>query len=81
MPRIEVTYELSDDERVCPHDGNQLTEIGEISSEQLDIIPAKIRVIRHLRKQYACSCGQCIRTAALCVSSLGLHNITNGEYR
>lgn len=63
LPRVEIIHALSDSERVCPHDGNQLTEIGEISSEQLDIIPAKIRVIRHLRKQYACACGQCIRTA------------------
>ena len=42
-----------------------LTEIGEVTSEQLDIIPARIRVIRHIRKQYACRCGHCIRTAAL----------------
>ena len=34
-------------------------------SEQLDIVPAKIQVIRHIRKQYACDCGHCIRTAAL----------------
>ena len=42
-----------------------LTEIGEVVSEQLDIIPAQIRVLRHLRKQYAFRCGQCIRTASL----------------
>ena len=35
------------------------------TSEQLDIIPAKIQVIRHIRKQYACRCGHCIKTAAL----------------
>jgi hypothetical protein len=28
-------------------------------------VPAKIQVIRHIRKQYACKCGQCIKTAAL----------------
>ncbi len=57
LPRVEVIHDLPDDERVCPHDGNPLTEIGEVTSEQLDIIPAKIQVIRHVRKQYACSCG------------------------
>ena len=65
LPRVEVIHELADNERVCPHDGNPLTEIGEVTSEQLDIVPAKIQVIRHIRKQYACSCGQCIKTAVL----------------
>ena len=65
LPRVEVIHELPDNERVCPHDGNLLAEIGEVASEQLDIIPAKIRVIRHIRKQYACRCGHCIKTAAL----------------
>jgi len=65
LPRVKVIHELPNDERVCPHDGKPLAEIGEVTSEQLDIIPAKIQVIRHIRKQYACSCGQCIKTAAL----------------
>jgi transposase len=65
LPRIEVIHALPEAERICPHDGNPLSEIGEVISEQLDIIPAKIQVIRHIRKQYACSCGQCIKTAAL----------------
>lgn len=65
LPRIDVVHEIPKSEQYCPHDGNSLTEIGAVTSEQLDIIPAKIRVIRHIRKQYACGCGQCIRTAAL----------------
>lgn len=65
LPRIEVVHALPDDEQFCPHDGAPLSEIGEVTSEQLDIVPAKIQVIRHIRKQYACGCGQCIKTAAL----------------
>ncbi|HYQ71986.1 MAG TPA: IS66 family transposase [Gammaproteobacteria bacterium] len=65
LPRVEVIHELPDNERICPHDGHPLTEIGTVTSEQLDIIPAKIQVIRHIRKQYACRCGHCIKTAAL----------------
>ena len=65
LPRIDVVHALADNERTCPHDGKPLTEIGEVTSEQLDIIPAKIQVIRHIRKQYACSCGHCIKTAPL----------------
>jgi transposase len=65
LPRVEVIHELPDNERICPHDGHPLIEIGAVTSEQLDIIPAKIQVIRHIRKQYACRCGHCIKTAAL----------------
>ncbi len=65
LPRVEFVYELDDDARICPHDGQTLVEIGEVTSEQLDIVPAKIQVLRHIRKKYACACGQCIRTASL----------------
>jgi transposase len=65
LPRVEVVHELADSERTCPHDGKPLAEIGEVISEQLDIVPAKIQVIRHIRKQYACGCGQCIKMAPL----------------
>jgi len=65
LPRIDVIHELPAAERRCTHDGQPLAEIGEVISEQLDIIPATIRVLRHIRKQYACECGECIRTAPL----------------
>jgi len=65
LPRVDVIHELPPDQRHCPHDGRVLAEINQVVSEQLDIVPAQIRVIRHIRKQYACTCGQCIRTAAL----------------
>jgi transposase len=65
LPRVDVIHELPESERRCDHDGRLLAEIDEVISEQLDIIPAKIQVIRHIRKKYACSCGQCIKTAPL----------------
>jgi transposase len=65
LPRVDVFYELPAEDQRCPHDGQSLAEIGEVVSEQLDIVPAKIQVIRHIRKQYACDCGQCIKTAPL----------------
>lgn len=63
--RKDKVHELSDAELICEHDGNTLKEIGEVVSEQLDIIPAKIQVIRHIRKKYACDCGKCIKTAPM----------------
>ncbi|MCU7929004.1 MAG: IS66 family transposase [Candidatus Thiodiazotropha sp. (ex Dulcina madagascariensis)] len=65
LPRVEVIHQLANSDRYCVHDGKPLAEIGEVVSEQLDIVPAKIQVIRHIRKQYACDCGHCIKTAPL----------------
>ena len=65
LPRVDIVHELGADARLCPHDGQLLTEIGAEVSEQLDIIPATIRVLRHIRTKYACACGQCVKTAPL----------------
>ena len=56
LPREVVRHELPEAERVCPHDGTALQEIGVEASEQLDIIPQQVRVIRHERVKYACPC-------------------------
>ncbi len=55
LPRVDVIHELPEAQRHCP-EGHALKVIGEEVSEQLDIIPAKIQVIRHIRKKYACPC-------------------------
>lgn len=56
LPRDIVRHELPESERICPHDGSVLVEIGARISEQLDIIPQRVRVIQHLRIKYACLC-------------------------
>ena len=56
LPREVRRHELPEDERVCPHDGAALREIGVEVSEQLDIVPQQVRVIRHERVKYACPC-------------------------
>lgn len=56
LPREVVRHELPEDQRVCPHDGSVLREIGVEAAEQLDIIPQQVRVIRHERVKYACPC-------------------------
>ncbi len=56
LPREVVRHELPEGERVCPHDGAALAEIGVEVSEQLDIVPQQVRVIRHERVKYACPC-------------------------
>ena len=56
LPRENRVYDLSESEKVCPHDGAALKMIGSDDHEQLDIIPAQIKVIRHQRLKYACPC-------------------------
>ena len=56
LPREVIRHELPAAERVCPHDGARLVEIGVETSEQLDIIPQQVRVLQHQRVKYACPC-------------------------
>ena len=54
LPRIELIHDLADSEKVCAC-GCQRHVIGEVISEQLDIIPAQVRVLHHIRKKYGCA--------------------------
>ncbi|MDP3979621.1 MAG: IS66 family transposase [Pseudomonas sp.] len=53
LPRVEVIHELPEHELTCEC-GCRKQVIGEETSEQLEIIPMQIRVIKHIRKTYAC---------------------------
>ncbi len=63
LPRVDIVHELPEDRRYCS-EGHALKVIGEDIAEQLDIIPAKVQVIRHVRKKYACPCCQAEVTTA-----------------
>jgi transposase len=51
-----VNHDLPDEQKRCPHDGTPLEVIGAERSEQLDIVPAKVQVLAHIRRKYACPC-------------------------
>lgn len=53
LPRIDVFHDIDESEKVCAC-GAELSRIGEEICEKLDIIPAKVQVIRHIRPKYAC---------------------------
>ncbi|SUQ62499.1 hypothetical protein CCOS864_01943 [Pseudomonas wadenswilerensis] len=53
LPRIEVIHELPEHELTCVC-GCRKHAIGEEVSEQLEIVPMQIRVIKHVRKAYGC---------------------------
>jgi transposase len=66
LPRVDIVHELPEAERVCPHDGGVLERFAEELTEQLDIIPAKVQVLRHRRAKYRCACcGEHLVTAPL----------------
>jgi len=56
LPRVEIIHDLPEAEKVCPHDGTALKRIDSEIHEQLDIIPARVQVLRHVRHTYACPC-------------------------
>ena len=53
LARLDVVHDVPDAERICPC-GTPMVEIGQDISEQLDIVPMQIRVLRHIRKRYGC---------------------------
>ena len=53
LPRVDIVHEVPEDQRLCPC-GTPMVEIGEDVSEQLDIVPMQVRVLRHIRKRYGC---------------------------
>lgn len=65
LPRIRVEHDLADEDKHCPC-GCALSAIGDVTSEQLDIVPARVRVLVNVRKQYACrQCESHVKTAPL----------------
>jgi transposase len=77
-PRVRIEHDLSNADKICEC-GCALTHIGEDTSEQLDIIPAKIQVLQHARLKYACkACESNARTAALPAQPIPKSNASAG---
>ncbi|MCB5228420.1 IS66 family transposase [Alishewanella sp. 16-MA] len=55
LPRVDVIHDIDDKTCVCC--GHALHQMGEEVSEQIEFVPAKIRVLRNVRLKY--SCRQC----------------------
>ena len=65
LPRERVEYELTAEELACPDCGCVRVKIGEEISEQLEYVPASMRVLQHVRFRYACrSCQEHVAIAA-----------------
>lgn len=78
LPRVRIEHDLADEDKQCAC-GCTLSAIGEESSEQLDIIPATIRVLVNVRKKYACKrCETTVKTAALPAQPIPKSNASPG---
>jgi transposase len=78
LPRIRIEHDIPESEIICAC-GCMRTEIGEETSEQLDIIPAKIQVLQHVRKKYACKqCETGITLAPLPLQPIPKSNASPG---
>ena len=54
LPRERIEYDISESEKQCSC-GCVKQRIGEEVTEQLDFIPAKLKVVAHVRPKYACN--------------------------
>jgi transposase len=54
LPRIEVVHALTDEQKKCPCCGEMRACIGSETSEQLEYVPASLKVLKHVRHKYAC---------------------------
>ena len=57
LPRVDIVHDVPESERTCPC-GTPMVVIGQQISEQFDIVPMQIRVLRHVRNTYGCPGGE-----------------------
>lgn len=66
LERVRVEHDLSEEEKRCPLCEGLMEKIQEITTEQLDLVPAILQVKQHVRFQYACKkCYGSIRRAEM----------------
>ena len=61
LPRVENIHDIDEEDKICACGAN-LVRIGEETSEKLDIIPAVIQVVRHIRPKYCCKSCEGVET-------------------
>lgn len=84
LPRVRIEHDIPDGEKTCAC-GCELTRIGEVTSEQFDLVPARAQVLQHVRFKYACRrCegashdGPAVTTAAMPPQPLPKSNASPG---
>lgn len=54
LPVETVDYELPTSEQICSSCGHELHEMSTEVRQELEVIPAEVKVLRHVRHVYAC---------------------------
>lgn len=62
LPHKQIIHDLTEEEKKCKC-GGRLEKFGEDKSEQLEYIPAQIKVIEHVCSKYSCNCCETVKTA------------------
>ena len=52
LPRVDIIHDIKD--KTCACCGHELHRMGEEVSEQIEFIPAQIRVLKNIRLKYSC---------------------------
>ena len=66
LKRVEVIHDILESDKVCPKDGQALHEIGRDVLEEVEFIPAKINITRHITPKYGCrACEEFVVKATL----------------
>ena len=56
LEREEIIIDIAPSDKLCPHDGTELKEIGFEVTEKLKCYPARAVVLVEKKKKYACPC-------------------------
>jgi transposase len=57
LERIEIIHDVPESERICDC-GTPMVVINRVISEQLDIVPMRVRVLQHIRLVYGCKASE-----------------------
>jgi transposase len=63
LPKEEKIYDLTSEEKICSCCGKEMKKIGEDISEQIEYIPAIVKVIQHICPKYSCHSCNIIKSA------------------
>lgn len=79
LPIREIHYVLDASEQVCDVCNHQLTEIGTSKRDEIEIIPAVVRVNRHITHKYGCKHCESNNEKATIVSADSLGSLFKGS--
>lgn len=54
LARERIVYEIPEQEQICPECGERMHKMGEEVRSELNIIPAQVKVVEHVRIKYGC---------------------------